>query len=62
MSHPLHSIEPPSSAQVQQHKGLVAAASKKKGWLLRWLERAADALERAEQRITASFRVPPGGG
>jgi len=47
---------------VQQHKGLVAAASKKKGWLLRWLERAGDALERAEQRITASFRVPPGGG
>ena len=27
-----------------------------------WLHRLARALERAEQRITENFRVPPGGG
>lgn len=28
----------------------------------RWLDAVRDLLERAEARVTASFRVPPGGG
>jgi hypothetical protein len=32
------------------------------GRLRQWLERAACALERAEQRIMDGFRVPPHGG
>lgn len=47
-------VDPSGSA----HDGMDAFRTRRR----RWLDAVLDLLERAEARVTANFRVPPGGG
>lgn len=63
MSHDTHRIEPRDAPAADTQPPNAPPAQKQAGApIQRWLQRAAAALARAEQRITENFRVPPHGG
>jgi hypothetical protein len=63
-SHCVQQIDsPPPTPVLHPHAGAdLQPVALAKGRFQRWLESVGAAMERAEQRITDDFKVPPGGG